>query len=1238
MAIIGKCFEILFGKEPPTGRPPDPGGPGGGCGNDCPCNDGCICDNSCPDPTFWRCREQYGYCVPNLAGLSDEALCNDGCEQTVDPDPECRCEITSFTSELEGDEGTPTSPGSQRLTITMIQDCKEAGGQWGDIAGIISSEFTDDPNDNWGDWSIGGPQPAPNQACDPMNGSCEQTETCPYITVVGTREENLGHYICNYYVCIEDPEEPENNECLIQTTIEPDKATCDFIVANNPQYYSDLPTCELFCAADDECTGYYCGPAVGSAEGCFATKACKAVTIDPGDDTCDYARSQHNPPLGTDDTCGGPTECCPEYECWWTCDAGPGGSTQSDCVGCNKTDNTGCAVPPDNVYAEADECVTAEENCDFCVDRYLCDTVSNVNTNTHCGVHSVKDEGASTIGHAEKNDCEPTCFNGVNCNQSENPWTCEGATGYGATYAEPNAMSRCTEECSDSTWICIIPTDGEPYCDQTGPPLGDAGAGTETKQECQQVPGSECIPELTWICEVDSSNTSEGSCEQNGPPAGDPAAGTETKRQCEDNNANVCYKLWVCYEGTPNSCIKDGLWNDPNGHTTKQDCEDFGDGGQACDQSTGGPGGGTSTGPPGGQEGGGDPPPPAGNNIPPPNTDSDIKITREVKNKYREYLEGIQFPYRDSTTSDPTVSNRGFNVQNKFVPISNGHNVRLDIFSNVIHASLNYILTLSNNDNYLTNEVAFDDTTITNIYLSLNKKTKKIIDNAYDSLGQPLKDQILTRLRYLILTRRVDDFDLEDIQYLGNKKKDAIRLTLTSEETALTDISTKGKPLSYKAYKGLDRDRMKMWKTLAPDLDKAIPIVLADSTVAYIDINMDDSYTFTLSGGGTETRYINDGDYITFVTPTGELSYLELYSDIDKAKMLDIADTVRIHNLYGDSHFFKFSVSSDETELVEETYSLTTPRPEKYILKLDPSTVEDLPREKTVIRKSKASYSVITDEAEINSWISTKPWPYLTKYIDHQDPFLNHLESSNSLSVEFKDVSFDQFYGYEEQFPILPRRIPWYIVVIPTDKTKYSLGASMSVLTGFSSRELKFSYSPFLNETIQRWDPSLFVYSEGSRGDGILPFDEEDFPMSLTYSPTKFSMYVFPYKKGSEALPRKSSYVKTFLTALSAAKALGVDYVDVAGTTMPWGSIYKNISLSDKKALYMLEGGNWGTLKGKIETNTFASDLTVRERYTKLSESPFLDITSADKFVTPDKKTRPTKVDIDPPAPTPEEL
>ena len=210
--------------------------------------------------------------------------------------------------------------------------------------------------------------------------------------------------------------------------------------------------------------------------------------------------------------------------------------------------------------------------------------------------------------------------------------------------------------------------------------------------------------------------------------------------------------------------------------------------------------------------------------------------------------------------------------------------------------------------------------------------------------------------------------------------------------------------------------------------------------------------------------------------------------------------------------------------------------------------------------------------------------------------------------------------------------------LVPTDRTRHLLGNSMSVLTGFSSRELKFGYSPFSSETSQKWNNLIFNTSQEEKGGGILPFDEYAFPIKLAYSPSKFSIYTFPYKNTYEPLPRKASPVKTFLTALSDAKALGDDYVDGADTIMPWGSVYKNIPVMEKEALSMVQGNSWTIFKGKIETNTLASESTVRDRYVKLSESPFLDIVSADKFVTPNKKTRPTKVDIDPPADTPEEL
>ena len=953
-----------------------------------------------------------------------------------------------------------------------------------------------------------------------------------------------------------------------------------------------------------------------------------------------------NPNHYFDPACGGPTECCPLPSVLYRCPSG------EDCQGCLAEDSN--CTPEDNdagTFASKTTCESQGNSCE-CVEKWDCVAPNNIPRLSGCteGEYSVT---AIPMGvHDDEATCAANCCDKFNCvNENCEPTTdcaalfpnlpacnldCGGSppgpvvkvtifqeidgtllrifdwVSFTSLWWAGTPMLTCTNKNTNglTDWgelfvkgydikgvevpIHIIPDSIPPtvgawnFADVGGDPLLQKITFTGVGVESLVTGGSN---HFLFSFKV-NGGIDEWIIHYDAPPGG-----TNPDPPMPHENPN-CAAVDT-YSCNGNICVLD-----PNSNLTKEQC------GLLC----GVPG-----------EGG----------LPGVNADN-IKITSSVKRQYTDYLNSIRFPYNDSTISDPTISNRGYRLQGKFVPIHNGKNVRLDIFSKVIHASLNYVFSFPKKHQSFANEAAFDDITINNIYLSLNNATKKIIDNVYDSLGQPLRTQILSRLKYLILTDQVENFDLVGIKDIKNKKQDRLNKTLGNEEAALTEISIKGKNLSYKHYGGRHRERMKMWKTLAPDLNKAITLVLEDSTVEYVDINIDDSYSLVLSGGGTETLYINDGDFITYINSNGGNSYSEIYTEIDNAKMLDISETTRIHKLYGDDHFFKFSVSSDETELVEETYSLDTPHPEVFILKLDPSTVEDLPREKSVIRKSKAVYSVITDETEINNWISTKPWPYLIKYLDHQDPFLNHLQSSNSLTCEFKDISFDIFHGYEEQFPILPRRIPWYIMVIPTDRTRHLLGNGRSLLTGFASRELTFGYSPFISETSQKWNPPLFNMTEGDRGDGILPFDNYDFPMSLTYSPSKFSLYTFPYKKNTEPLPRKASPIRTFLTTLSDIKASGEDYVDEGNTIMPWGSIYKYIPVMDKKALAMVESKNWVELKGKLETNTLATDPTVKDRYIKLSESPFLGIPSAESFITPSKKLRPAKIIID--TETPEEL
>ena len=121
MAILGKCFKLLFGSDPPTGRPPDPGGGGGGCiGEGCDCvgpNPPCECDNSCGDPPTYRCDNQTGGCVEDNTSVLSEEDCKLVCGQ----DPiTCQCFVESIEPPIIITEGNSTVGWTQTKTVTII--------------------------------------------------------------------------------------------------------------------------------------------------------------------------------------------------------------------------------------------------------------------------------------------------------------------------------------------------------------------------------------------------------------------------------------------------------------------------------------------------------------------------------------------------------------------------------------------------------------------------------------------------------------------------------------------------------------------------------------------------------------------------------------------------------------------------------------------------------------------------------------------------------------------------------------------------------------------------------------------------------------------------------------------------------------------------------------------------------------------------------------------------------------
>ena len=199
-----------------------------------------------------------------------------------------------------------------------------------------------------------------------------------------------------------------------------------------------------------------------------------------------------------------------------------------------------------------------------------------------------------------------------------------------------------------------------------------------------------------------------------------------------------------------------------------------------------------------------------------------------------------------------------------------------------------------------------------------------------------------------------------------------------------------------------------------------------------------------------------------------------------------------------------------------------------------------------------------------NEWIKFKPWPYLVISVDHEDPFLDHLNRRKSINAIFRDVSFDYYKGYEDEYPIVPRRIPWYIIIVPTDDPSKTIQYANSRLIDYSIREINVSMLTPLgigsNKPMRFSPPGIHVRQSPPTQDIDL-----DTTRVGGYEVSANPATLPKYRAGSEPLPRRPSAFRSFMESVRQITDTS-SYIDPSTSSASWGDVYKQLDQKTKQA------------------------------------------------------------------------
>jgi hypothetical protein len=632
-------------------------------------------------------------------------------------------------------------------------------------------------------------------------------------------------------------------------------------------------------------------------------------------------------------------------------------------------------------------------------------------------------------------------------------------------------------------------------------------------------------------------------------------------------------------------------------------------GGNFCDPGGGGgPGG-------GGQSG----------NTPPPN-DGRFVNTAEGQIR-REYTKNVNL-----NIEDRDLNNNFYRRSRKFIPEKN-KSYRTDLFKERVHYALEAIADIRSQRTTQATDLPFGELTYDNIENSLVSDISRRLSQIKNTRqGKKVRNDILSSIHRHIIEGTVNDISIPEIRKVLFDFEDPDVPLYTgkiSESGAVTHAFENKVSLNYANYgSDIEREKMRLWKTVAPDVDKHLLVVLSNGDQERVFIDQNDKFDLSLSDGSLSTLTISPGDvYQTAIT--GGLQ-IPLQFDRDRVSTLNFNDIEKIFGMLNVDYDIVLDVSSDEANLVEKDADLSASRPEVYVLKLNTESLEDLERPHELIRVSKATYEVMNYE-DVDDWMSYNPFPFNTFYVSNEDPFLDHLEDSNTLRATFKDFSLDAFVGYNDEVPIFPRRIPWTIAIVPTDREDLQTGFSRSTFVSLSERRMIFKRN-LIKRREGLENPILDTEVVGY-GEGAVPTAQTDSQVAFKFNSTKIKNTVRPYRNDAEVLPRKASPVRTLLTALENSKTSG-EFIDARTSTVPWPTILGKMSISDRKLL-ITEALDYKKLRSSLSLNRLATKESVKELFPKVS---FVPTTTKDatinNYIAP--PTRTTKLEGDYETETPE--
>ena len=588
---------------------------------------------------------------------------------------------------------------------------------------------------------------------------------------------------------------------------------------------------------------------------------------------------------------------------------------------------------------------------------------------------------------------------------------------------------------------------------------------------------------------------------------------------------------------------------------------------------------------------------------------------------------GTGNPIYEESSSNLVIKNNA-----QFIGVQRG-DLRQDLFKSRVHVGIRASLDIIRGRiQYSDNP--FTDLSDSNLEKSIKDDIILKLNLARDATGKPLKRFFLSSIRNLIISNRLDSFNVVELiqlldriirnqdteEYKDTRSYAPISIldTISNEASAIQLATQKVWPLDPAQYDQTRvSERMRTWKTLATDLSKGLPVTTSTgATTVFYYSNYD---TVVLGGSGTLT--MSNGDLQKITLSDGSIAEIPVQSLIKRAGILSTEVLQKLLYLLGDRYDINLKVTTDETLRVDERYGVTNDRKNIYLLALQPGTVNDLERNNSFVARSTATYKYLDSAADRNSHVSVDgsgaAFPSLEVYLDINDPILSYIENDGDIEVTFKDFVLDLFDEEDQQnitLPVIARRAPQTIAIYTTDITANVITHNISKSTSYGVREIKLLMSPDTFGT-DTWHPTFIKENLAYPARGINPSVANNQAVQYSMATKALSEHNL-YRSGSQPGER---ILWGERQVYKLAREFKSDYQLPSSNTVNWWEIYDRMGIPQKKFLHR-ECANFDKFKSLLSMGKPAFSSIVNDKYPKVKEFRSVNWLGNTDFSTPFSK------------------